>query len=118
MSSPQVRSLAEQGHIIGCHTWDHHAVTRYKEEDWKIQVEDPKNQLEKITGKPVEYFAYPYGAWNTQAIQVLKKNNFLGAFQLTGKRDIKDPLFTIRRIIVDSYWNEKQLLNAIKYSFK
>jgi hypothetical protein len=49
---------------------------------------------------------------------MLKNNNFLGAFQLTGKRDIKDPLFTIRRIIVDSYWNEKQLLNAMKYSFK
>ena len=118
MSFQQVRTLADQGHIIGCHTWDHHAVTSYKEEDWKIQVEYPKNQLEKITGKPVEYFAYPYGAWNAQAIRVLKNNNFLGAFQLTGKQDKEDPLFTIRRIIVDSYWNEKQLLNAIKYSFK
>ena len=118
MSSQQVKTLAEQGHIIGCHTWDHHNVTNYKEEDWKIQVEDPAYLLKKITGKPVEYFAYPNGVWNAHAIDELKKNVFLGAFQLAGKQDIKNPRFTIQRIIVDGNWHEKQLLNALKYSFK
>lgn len=118
MSSQQIKKLAGQGHIIGCHTWDHHNITNYKEEDWKIQVENPAHQLKKITGKPVEYFAYPNGIWNAQAIDKLKKNGFFGAFQLAGKQDIKNPYFTIRRIIVDGNRNEKQLLNALKYSFK
>ena len=74
--------------------------------------------MKKITGKPVEYFAYPNGVWNAHAIDELKKNVFLGAFQLAGKQDIKNPRFTIQRIIVDGNWHEKQLLNALKYSFK
>ena len=118
LSSQQVKTLADQGHIIGCHTWDHHNVTNYKEDDWKIQIEKPKDQLKKITGKPIEYFAYPNGIWNAQSVEVLKKNGFVGAFQLAGKQDIKNPRFTIRRIIADGNGNEKQLLNVLKNSFK
>ena len=118
MSSLQVNTLVDQGHIIGCHTWDHDNVTNYKENDCKVQVEDPAHHLAKIIDKPVEYFAYPNGIWNAQAIDELKKNNFFRAFQLAGKQDIKNPLFTILRIIVDGYRTEKQLLNTIKYSFK
>lgn len=118
LSSQQVKTLADQGHIIGCHTWDHHIVTNYKEKDWRIQIEKSTQQLKLITGKPIEYFAYPNGIWNAQAIDELKKNGFSGAFQLAGKQDIKNPRFTIRRIIVDGNGNEKQLLNALKYSFK
>ena len=118
MSSKQVKTLAEQGHTIGCHTWDHHNVTNYKEADWKIQVENATQQLELITGKTIEYFAYPNGIWNVQAVDQLKKNGFLGAFQLAGKQDKMNPHFTIRRIIADGNWNERQLLNAVKHSFK
>lgn len=118
LSSQQVKTLADQGHIIGCHTWDHHNVTNYKEDDWKIQIEKPTDQLKKITGKPIEYFAYPNGIWNPQAIDKLKKNGFLGAFQLAAKQDLNNPRFTLRRIIGDGTKNQRQLLNAIKYSFK
>ncbi len=118
MSSQQVKTLADQGHIIGCHTWDHHNVTGYKEKDWKIQVENSVLQLKNITDKPVEYFAYPNGIWNVQAIDQLKTYGFLGAFQLSKKKDEENPHFTIRRIIADGNWNEKQLLNAVKNSFK
>jgi peptidoglycan/xylan/chitin deacetylase (PgdA/CDA1 family) len=118
MSTQQVRTLSEQGHVIGCHTWDHHNITGYTGNDWKIQVEQPLHQLEKITGGPIKYFAYPYGAWNGAAINALKAYGFLGAFQLAGKQDTQNESFTIRRIIADGNWNEHQLLNAIKYSFK
>lgn len=118
MTALQVKSLADQGHVIGCHTWDHHDVRSYGKNDWKLQLEDPKNQLEKITGKPVRYFAYPYGAWNKSAIEALRNNSFIGAFQLAGRRDNDSPLYTIRRLIVDGNWNEQQLLDAIKRSFK
>jgi peptidoglycan/xylan/chitin deacetylase (PgdA/CDA1 family) len=118
LSSQQVYTLSTQGHVIGCHTWDHHNITHYEVDDWKTQVEQPLHQLERITGGPIKYFAYPYGAWNESAIQALRTYGFLGAFQLAGKRDTENPAFTIRRIIVDGNWNEQQLLNAIKFSFK
>jgi hypothetical protein len=63
----------------------------------------------------VTYFAYPFGSWNERAINKLKMYGFIAAFQLEGRRDVSNPLFTIRRIMVDGNWNEKQLMKAIKY---
>jgi peptidoglycan/xylan/chitin deacetylase (PgdA/CDA1 family) len=86
MSTEQVKILSDDGFIIGCHTWDHHNVTGYANNDWVIQFEKPKQFLEKITGKPIEYFAYPNGIWNEEAIEQLKTYNYKEEFQLADKK--------------------------------
>jgi peptidoglycan/xylan/chitin deacetylase (PgdA/CDA1 family) len=118
MSTQQVKILNDEGFIIGAHTWDHHNVTGYKNDDWIIQLQKPKQQLEKIIGKPVEYFAYPNGAWNEAAIEQLKNYDYKAAFQLADKRSAINANYTIRRIIVDGNWNTKQFLDAIHHAFK
>ncbi|MBS1598092.1 MAG: polysaccharide deacetylase family protein [Bacteroidetes bacterium] len=117
MSKEQVKDLSDQGHAIGSHTWDHHNVKKYQGNDWVIQIDKPTKQLETITGKPMRFFAYPFGLWNKQAIPELKKRGFVAAFQLNEKRDENDPLFTIRRIIVPGSWSPAALSQAIKRDF-
>jgi peptidoglycan/xylan/chitin deacetylase (PgdA/CDA1 family) len=118
MSKEQVKQLSDEGNVIGSHTWDHHSVKQYQEKDWAIQIDKPTKQLQEITGKPVKYFAYPFGLWNTKAIPELKKRGFVAAFQLVEKRDPTYPLFTIRRIIVPGSWSpatmHHHLLNAFQ----
>jgi peptidoglycan/xylan/chitin deacetylase (PgdA/CDA1 family) len=118
LSRQQVKALTTEGMIVGCHTWDHHKVTEYKASDVEIQLLKPKADLEKITGKPVNYFAYPFGVWDDRAIAELKKLGYLAAFQLTGKVKESARQFTIRRIVVDGSWSAKQLDAAIKRTFK
>lgn len=117
MSKAQVKELSDSGHAIGSHTWDHHNVKQYQGQDWVTQVEKPSRQLENITGKPVHYFAYPFGLWNPAAIPQLKQRGIIAAFQLAGKRDVNDPLHTIRRIIVPGAWKPATLQNWIRKSF-
>ena len=117
MSSEQIKQLSSEGHIIGCHTWDHHNVKKYKPEDWKLQVEKPIRQLQAITGSPVKYFAFPFGLWNEEAIDPLKQYGFTAAFQLTEKRSISDPLYTIRRMIVPGYWELNTLQKSMRNNF-
>ena len=117
MSIEQVKQLADEGHVIGSHTWDHHNVKQYQPKDWITQLEKPVKQLESITGKPVKYFAYPFGLWNEQAIPYLKQKGMLAAFQLSTKRDQRDPLYTIRRIIIPGC-TPASLRSRIKNSFK
>jgi peptidoglycan/xylan/chitin deacetylase (PgdA/CDA1 family) len=117
MSKAQVKSLSDQGHIIGSHTWDHHNVKKYQGEDWVTQIDKPTKTLEEITGKEIKYFAYPFGLWNPEAIPQLKKRGFEGAFVLAEKRDQNDPLFTVRRIIASGYWSPRTLHNSIVNSF-
>jgi peptidoglycan/xylan/chitin deacetylase (PgdA/CDA1 family) len=117
MSKEQVKELSDAGHSIGSHTWDHHNVKQYQGQDWITQIEKPSKQLEAITGKPISYFAYPFGLWNPQAIPQLKQRGMVAAFQLSGKRDVNDPLHTIRRIIVPGAWKPATLSSWIKKSF-
>jgi len=100
MSKEQIKDLSDKGHVIASHTWDHHNVKKYQGQDWVTQIEKPTKQLEQITGKKIQYFAYPFGLWNHEAIPELKKRGMIAAFQLYAKRDETDPLYTIRRIIV------------------
>ena len=118
MNRTQIKELSDEGHVIASHTWDHKNVKKYKEEDWETQIVKPGRQLEEITGKPVQYFAYPFGAWNKEAIPELKKYDIKAAFQLSTKRDSTEPLYTIRRMIVPGDWSATAMYRAMKRTFR
>lgn len=117
MTKEQIKDLADKGHVIGSHTWDHHNVKKYQGDDWKIQIEKPTRQLEEITGKKIQYFAYPFGLWNKEAIPELKSRGFKAAFQLYAKQDEQDPLFTIRRIIITGDSKGAGLIKRMKSAY-
>ncbi len=114
-SKAQVKELNDKGHTIGCHTWDHHMVTKYTEADWVKQVVKPRAELEKIIGKPVMYFAYPFGLWNPAAVSHIKQYGFTAAFSLAGKADHEAPMYTLKRQIVDGNWSAEQMMKYIEH---
>ncbi len=117
MSKEQIKSLSDNGHVVGAHTWDHHMVTKYAGDDWNTQLVKPKAKLETIIGKPVTDFAYPFGLWNTAAIPEIKKSDYKMAYILSTKRDSVNPLYTVRRIIVSGTWSTEGMMNSISSSF-
>ena len=117
MSSEQIKQLSDEGNTIGSHTYDHKNFKKYEGKDWEEQLDKPTKKLEEITGKKIEYFAYPFGLWNSQGFPELKKRGFKMAFALADKRDEKDPLMCVRRIIASGHWTPKMLSNSIKNSF-
>jgi len=117
MSSDQIKALSDAGHVIASHTWDHQNFKKYKGDDWVKQIEKPTKRLEEITGKPITYFAYPFGLWNAEGIPELKKRGFKAAFQLSQKRDEKEPLFTIRRNIAAGSWSAERLHRIMMNNF-
>jgi peptidoglycan/xylan/chitin deacetylase (PgdA/CDA1 family) len=117
MNKAQIKQLSDEGNTIGSHTWDHHQFTKLSGKDWEIQLDKPTKKLEEITGKPVKYFAYPFGLWNKKGLPELHKRGFKAAFQLSTKRYAGDPLMTIRRIIDSGHWNAKSLMGNINRDF-
>lgn len=117
MTKAQIKNLSDNGHAIGAHSWDHHPVTKYTGDDWSIQISKPKKRVEDIIGKTVNYFAYPDGIWNKEAITELEKSNYKLAFSLATKRDSTKPLFTIRRMIVSGNWSTSTMLKNIETTF-
>ncbi|QIP13316.1 polysaccharide deacetylase family protein [Spirosoma aureum] len=117
MDKTQIKDLSDRGHTIGAHTWDHHNVKKYQGDDWKIQIEEPNAKLESIVGKPIKYFAYPFGLWNKAALPELQKRGYLAAFTLADKRDDQMPLYTVRRIIAGGQWKTKTMYRNMIQSF-
>ena len=117
LTKEQIAALSNTGHVIAAHTWDHHMVTKYSGEDWNTQLVEPKTKLEEITGKPVTYFAYPFGLWNKEAIPEIKKSGYQMAFILSTKRDSIDPLYTIRRMIVSGTWTTEGMMKSTGSTF-
>ena len=117
MSKDQLKQLSDEGHLIAGHTWDHHMVTKYKGANWDTQLIKPKVQLEAITGKKVDYFAYPFGLWNKEAIPEIERRGYKMAFILSTKRDSTQPLYTVRRMIVPGTWSTPGMMKAMKSTF-
>jgi len=116
MTTDQIAGLAKAGHTVGLHSWDHTMVTKYDSVSvWQKQVVEPKKKLESITGKPVEYFAYPYGICNRKSATEMSKYMKL-AFILSTKRDSIQPLHTVRRMIVPE-WTPQGMIRAMKKTF-
>ncbi|PWA05188.1 polysaccharide deacetylase family protein [Flavobacterium psychrotolerans] len=118
MTKEQIKNLSDNGHEVAAHTWDHHMVTKYEGADWGTQLVKPKKKLEDIIGKPVNYFAYPFGLWNHSVIPEVKNSGYKLAFILSTKRDSLEPLHTVRRIIVSGFWSAPTMLKEMKSSFK
>jgi len=130
MNKEQIKQLADEGHVVASHTWRHDRVDRYLTtphldrdskkmiaNDWDLQLVDKRKQLEDITGKPIHYFAYPFGIWSKAGIPELKSRGFKLAFQLSTKRDPEEPLYTVRRMIVPFQWSPEGMLRVMKSAF-
>ncbi|WP_183562883.1 polysaccharide deacetylase family protein [Mucilaginibacter sp. SP1R1] len=135
MTTDMVKKLSDEGNVIASHTWDHHRVDKYSHnselkiigkngkittrpvDDWVTQIDKPTKKLEEITGKKIDYFAYPFGIWKKPVLPELQKKGFKIAFQLADKRDPDYPLMTVRRILDSGYWSTQTFGKSVKNSF-
>lgn len=117
MTKENIKQLSDEGNTIASHTYDHKNFAQFTDEDWKTQIDEPTKKLEQITGKKVEYFAYPYGVYKASNLHKLKEHDFKAAFILSTARDENYPLYTIRRIIDPGRYTAKNLYYSINKSF-
>ena len=116
LTEEEIAQLANDGHTVGLHSWDHVMVTKYTDSTyWKQQVLAPQKKLEVMTGKLIEYWAYPNGVYDRQAAEELDKH-FKLSFILMAKRDSLYPLQTIRRMIAPPVSPER-LIKSMKRNF-
>ncbi|MEO7445826.1 MAG: polysaccharide deacetylase family protein [Ferruginibacter sp.] len=117
MTKDMMKELSDGGHAVVGHTWDHHMVTKYTDEDWKKQIDEAHTTIATITGKEVKYFAYPFGIWNHASAETLQQKGMKLAFQLSTKRDSTLPLYTVRRMIVPGTWSTPGMMKTMKTTF-
>ena len=61
-----IRRMAEEGHLIGNHTYYHVDITKLEEEEACREILDTSEKITAITGYPVEYIRPPFGNWDKE----------------------------------------------------
>jgi peptidoglycan/xylan/chitin deacetylase (PgdA/CDA1 family) len=65
LNMAELRELAEAGMTIGAHTLSHPVLSLCGEEEARREIQESKNELERVLGRPVWAFAYPFGNSST-----------------------------------------------------
>lgn len=106
--------------VIGAHTHNHPSLVtlKYKEQEEEIRIS--KEALEKITGKKMEHFSYPYGTkadFNEDSIRACLENGFkmVCANYYDQVHTWTDKLQVPRVLVRD--WNLEQFSQFMKKSF-
>jgi peptidoglycan/xylan/chitin deacetylase (PgdA/CDA1 family) len=104
LSLEQIREMQAAGMEFGSHTLSHLNLNALNIEAANIQITKSKPVLEEVLGKPVDIFAYPYGAgaYNPRVKQLVKPAGYklaVGIKQAINMRDQED-LFALKRITV------------------
>ncbi len=61
-----VRRMAEEGHIIGNHTFHHVQLNCLNEEVACQEITSTNELIESIINKPIEFIRPPFGAWSSK----------------------------------------------------
>ncbi|MGW0858944.1 polysaccharide deacetylase family protein [Streptomyces sp. NPDC002690] len=65
-----VRAIAEDGHVIGNHTWTHPLMTGLTRAEARDEIERTSEVLQRTAGEAPLWFRAPYGAWNRNIFEI------------------------------------------------
>jgi peptidoglycan/xylan/chitin deacetylase (PgdA/CDA1 family) len=88
LSADDIRRLAESGVEIGSHTITHPILGTLQTESARREIADSKLALEQALGRPVQAFAYPFGAsgldFNLRDEALVQESGYSLAFAVEG----------------------------------
>jgi len=98
MTEKQISEIGKSQFLaLGGHTHHHPYLNQISQEIQYQEMLQNKQILERISGKPVEHFAYTGGVYNTQSITAAKEAGFQAAFAVNPRRLSTEPLYEIPR---------------------
>jgi peptidoglycan/xylan/chitin deacetylase (PgdA/CDA1 family) len=79
MSSDQLRELAAAGWELGAHTMTHPDMSTLDYDACLAEIRDSVQALERIAGRAVQTFAYPFGRYGPAAIAAARDAGMIAA---------------------------------------
>lgn len=88
---------------IGSHAISHTSLTNLSTEELEQELNDSKANIEKYICKPVFHFAYPYGIYNLQIAESVKRSGYKTATLANGGQIRKKcDVFNLKRFDVNN----------------
>ncbi len=100
LNDKEIREILDSGLVeLGSHTFDHYYLKKAPAASARHQIEDSKKEFEDRFGVNIKTFAYPYGAFDQQAIDMVKEATYSAAVSvIPGTIQSNNNLFYLYRI--------------------
>lgn len=90
-----VQIIAEQGHLIGSHAYNHPDMARLSEQEIKKQIESTNDTIQAITGEKPTLLAPPSGSFTDQVVKIAADNNMETILWTVDTIDWKNPSVSV-----------------------
>ncbi|HJT23262.1 MAG TPA: polysaccharide deacetylase family protein [bacterium] len=100
LKEKQIKEMDESGLVeFGAHSMNHSKLTELKPAEIRREVEGSKKALEKLLGKPVMSFAYPFGLLNEEIKKITAEAGYTFGIAVKGRfTRFGQDLMEIRRV--------------------
>ena len=83
----QVKEMSADGMEFGSHTISHKPLTSFDRAGVRHELQDSKDIIEKMTGKPCHFIAFPEGKYNDMVMEETRGAGYRYAFTVETGRD-------------------------------
>ncbi len=101
LTPAMVEQLIKDGWELDSHTINHLDVSRASGAQLQREVGGSRKMLQQRFHQPVNFFCYPAGQYDAQAIQAVRAAGYLGATTTDEGLADESEMFTLKRIRVD-----------------
>ena len=102
----QIKELKKASWELGYHTRTHPDLRFINKKRLEEEIVMSKKGLEKELGYKIKYFAYPYGLFSKEVIDIVKKAGYEYAFTVSGgKLNSDKSTYKVDRVLVDNFIN-------------
>jgi peptidoglycan/xylan/chitin deacetylase (PgdA/CDA1 family) len=101
LSNGMVRTLINDGWELDSHTINHVDVAQASGAQLQSEVAGSRLMLQRRFHQPINFFCYPAGRYDAEAIAAVRAAGYLGATTTDEGLASKDEMYTLKRIRVD-----------------
>lgn len=97
----QVREMKRAGFSFGAHTLTHPFLSSLDSEEAFHEISESKRIIEEKLQTEVRFFCYPFGDFNQQVVERVKRAGFKGAVVTPTRPGVTETAFTMKRVGVN-----------------
>ena len=114
LSNQMVETMINDGWELDSHTINHVDVSQASGAQLTSEVAGSRKMLQQRFHQPVNFFCYPSGRYDDQAIQAVRDAGYLGATTTNEGLASKSEMYTLKRVRVDGSDGVSGLLQKLQ----
>ncbi len=114
LSNQMVQTMINDGWELDSHTINHVDVSQASGAQLTSEVAGSRKMLQQRFHQPVNFFCYPSGRYDDQAIQAVRDAGYLGATTTDEGLASKNEMYTLKRVRVDGSDGVSGLLRKLQ----